>query len=795
WRHSNPARQYNAKADTWYYISGTYKMPSSLDNYNGNSNRLYICRDGDTAHLPAGKNAVYYIDSLTFTVMDSEVESVTVSTKDDKTEVYPGETLQCSAKVTGKNDPSQRVTYSVDPAVEGVSIDENGLLTVGNAAAGEITVKATSVENPAKSGTVKVTVLAQSVDSVKITAAGKVTKIFSDDKRQFSAKASTTGGLKTKIEWSVRKTDDAGTATISEDGKLTVRGLTEGTTIEVVAKAVGVTDPTKQAEAAYELTVLGENVEPHVIKAVQENLWTEITENYYYNLSFDAAEESAYFENAPSGTTPSCVGFLANPDGSSFDASAYNILKVHLISDASANAKRAYASLLKIYSGSASVTSTNLPKVEEYAPKTSPRERVWMISLKDDISNSTNLSLQDIKALSLESQYDTAGVGLKIYSFTFERISPYQPTELKINYPGNDKIISTSDPRIKENRTLSLTATATNLDGDELDNINLNWSSSDETVATVSEDGVITGVSAGQVTITASVAGYEDITASYTLRIYDDTPVDIGLRLGVYTRTTEQTYLTREELLPVNGGLEIKAVLLNDGGEIVGEAEPDDVIFSQATTTSETYTGITPQLSADKKVTAIVDENGTKNNSYFYIKVQWKELTSSAIRVFVYDGYRIPLTVDTVYNASSGKETNDITLNNGIAAIKGFDGGCNAIGFKGTLPEGTALSDYQAVYVITGKGVGDRDHKGGEYPTSLFMPANGWATSHITCGTTDSKSASTVSGKTSTFNSLVSQFNLSLTEEEKNTRDVHFAVSFGENCMDNLVVEGVILAK
>ncbi len=185
WNFSNPAAKWNADPDTWYYVTGTYKLPEDESRYDGTKNFIFLSR---FYNLSSGENAVYYMDDLVITVEPSEVEDVTVTTKDNKTELYQNNTLQCSAKVSGTNSPSQKVTYSIDPAVEGAAIDEKGLLTVGNAAAGsEITVKATSVEDPSKFGTATVTVLEQTIDSVAITAKGRVTKIFADDKLQFSS--------------------------------------------------------------------------------------------------------------------------------------------------------------------------------------------------------------------------------------------------------------------------------------------------------------------------------------------------------------------------------------------------------------------------------------------------------------------------------------------------------------------------------------------------------------------------------------------------------------------------------
>ena len=73
--------------------------------------------------------------------------------------VNRGSTQQFSASVTGTNNPSQTVTWSVTGGGAGTSISPNGLLTVGpNQSPGALTVRATSTFNTTRSGTAAVTV-------------------------------------------------------------------------------------------------------------------------------------------------------------------------------------------------------------------------------------------------------------------------------------------------------------------------------------------------------------------------------------------------------------------------------------------------------------------------------------------------------------------------------------------------------------------------------------------------------------------------------------------------------------
>lgn len=100
----------------------------------------------------------------------------------------------------------------------------------------------------------------------------------------------------------------------------------------------------------------------------------------------------------------------------------------------------------------------------------------------------------------------------------------------------------------------------------------------------------------------------------------------------------------------------------------------------------------------------------------------------------IYKGHRVPISSATMYNASVGKQKEDITLSSGCATIAASTDSMNGIGFKYTLPDGKKLDQYKSVLVSI-------DPTNGTYPCSLYMPANGWDTDAITCTESNSKLA------------------------------------------------------
>jgi hypothetical protein len=94
-------------------------------------------------------------------LITSTVTGVSVSPA--SVEAAAGSTRQFSAVVTGTGNPSQGVSWSLEGGGNGTEISSGGLLTVAaGESPGSITVRATSVQDPGKSGTAAVRVTAVS---------------------------------------------------------------------------------------------------------------------------------------------------------------------------------------------------------------------------------------------------------------------------------------------------------------------------------------------------------------------------------------------------------------------------------------------------------------------------------------------------------------------------------------------------------------------------------------------------------------------------------------------------------
>lgn len=249
WGYSNPACKWNAEPDTWHYVTGTFDLPEYKDyRYDDTKNNLYLSRFSD---LEDNEHPVYYLDHVVFSVEKAEVESVTLSSEDDTDTIYQNHKRQYSAEVAGTKNPIQKVKYEIESPVEAVSISEDGLLTVGKAPAGSvIKIKASSIEDPEKSDIREITILAQSIDTLEISAENDATEIYQGNKLQFTAEVSSTGEPDESVEWTV--SPKVSGVSISKDGLLTVDANATGDT-ELTITAASVFDPTKKQD--YTVTV------------------------------------------------------------------------------------------------------------------------------------------------------------------------------------------------------------------------------------------------------------------------------------------------------------------------------------------------------------------------------------------------------------------------------------------------------------------------------------------------------------------------------------------------------------
>ncbi|CAA9356062.1 MAG: hypothetical protein AVDCRST_MAG89-3440 [uncultured Gemmatimonadetes bacterium] len=91
--------------------------------------------------------------------------------------------------------------------------------------------------------------------------------------------------------------------------------------------------------------------------------------------------------------------------------------------------------------------------------------------------------------------------------------------------PVDSVIIGADDSKIVVGDTLQLTATAYDDEGDEVTGRDVEWSVSNKAIATIDDNGLLTGVAAGAVIVTAEIGGESDSQAFTVVNPFGDCPI------------------------------------------------------------------------------------------------------------------------------------------------------------------------------------------------------------------------------------------------------------------------------
>ena len=259
---------------------------------------------------------------------------------------------------------------------------------------------------------------------------------------------------------------DSNIATVSADGVVT--GVGAGS-VTITAKKNGYTDGT------IDLTVTSDSTPPQTGDKIDATINQNSNENYTINFSQAIGSEVHLALELKNGSSQGngCVGFSVTVDGQSYwvsyrwEATQSGEIVVHLDNP------------YEVSCNSETVTDAALIAkiVAETQKQTSAQVQVWWVENNDDKSN--------IRLTGAYILTDSGGSG--------GGDTPSTPTQITI---------TPSATTLKVGGTVTLTS---NVDG-------VAYSSSNEQIATVSANGVVTGIGAGSVTITAKKDGYTDGT-------------------------------------------------------------------------------------------------------------------------------------------------------------------------------------------------------------------------------------------------------------------------------------------
>jgi uncharacterized protein YjdB len=456
---------------------------------------------GDSAMIVATAVGTTFRDTVYIKVFTIDVEGITIDGNTGVAEIAIREKLPLHATVEPLNATNQAYTWKSDNTAV-ATVDKDGLVT--GVAAGEANIVVTSAENKDYTDTLRLTVYKIDVESITIDNMPDSLAVGSSVELVASVEPS--APTDTVVTW---RSGDEAIAKVDAAGKVT--GVSAGETY-IIAASDGKQD--SLTLKVYVEHVTGVTIAAAGSVAVNDTLRLHATitpENASdKSVTWSSADEVIATVDGTGLVTGISEGealiYVTTVDGGHKDSVEITVYTVDV-----EGVKIAAVDSIGV-GQSLKLTATVTPEnaTDKSITWSSGNTSVATVS---DNGLVTGVSAGEalIYVTTVDGGYKDS-VAIKVYT---EEVVP-QPI------PVTGVTIAGATDSLEVESTLQLTAVIT---PEDADNKTVTWSSSDDAVATVSEDGLVTGVAEGEAIITVTTEDGE-FTASVTIAVYtEETPV------------------------------------------------------------------------------------------------------------------------------------------------------------------------------------------------------------------------------------------------------------------------------
>ena len=557
-----------------------------------------------------------------------EIIGVKITSTDDS--VVKGQKLQMKAET---NDDAGVTWTSSDETKATVSAD--GLVT--GVAAGQATITATSKTDPTKFASVTINVTNDVVEVTSVSLNKTELTLEERASEKLIATITPENATDKSVTWSVTAGQDK--VTVAQDGTVTALAVGEATVtvtttngktvsckVTVTAKDYSIKQITKE-NTVYTVRgeVVAKNTQALVISDGTDSVYLydrDLPKNYnigdYVEATGSVTSYNKALQMAFNATTPVEVTKL---DGKS----PYTIPEPTQLTAEIANSWKTTKSF-----------------------KTSDIKEYTWTAVAGKSGNFTTLNIEgadlDIEPVYLDTttyQIET-GTAYKVtaYFIGYFNYANMVITDIEEDTSPSVTITNGESASVGEGETLQLEATLKNTTG------NVTWTSANSEIASVNNEGLVTGVKAGKTTITASVGEVKDT-----------------IEITITPKVTSLTISAAKSELKINESTTLSATLAPEGA--VGEV-------TYEVTSGESYVTLEGNKVTGKAIgsATIVGKVGTIISAPITITVTNETLQQGTISYDYTSGWDgITLSGNEVFNQNNQSTTNVLTaLNKGTTS-------------------------------------------------------------------------------------------------------------------------------
>ncbi len=542
------------------------------------------------------------------------------------------------------------------------TVDENGVVT--GVKKGTVTITATSKEDSSVKGTITITVTSNKILPTAITInvkGGGDTVVLEKGNLKLEAIVSPDNATNKEVKWSSSNTS---IATVDENGVVT--GIKKGTvTITATSKEdsgikgrISITVTSKKVAPTFIIVNVKDGANAVVVAGSQLNLEAIVSSDNATNkeVKWSSSDKSKAMVDGAGVVTGVKKGTVTITATSKEDSSVRGTITITIIS------QKILPTAITVNvkgGGNATVVEGSQLSLEAIvSPDNATNKGVlWTSSdtrkaIVDQNGFVTGIK-EGIVIITATSKEDGITRGTITVSVTSKKVAP---TAITVNVKDGE------NATVVEQSQLSLEAIVS---PNNATNKEVKWSSSDNRIAIVNENGVVTGIKEGIVIITATSKEDNTVKGTITLSVTSNkilpTAITINVKGEGNATVVEQSQLSLEAIVSPSNAT---------NKEVVWSSSDNDIAVVNET---GTVTGVQEGTAT---ITAISKEDGTVKGECVVVVTE-KEILPIAIEIYVkyggealvQEGSTLTLaTTVTPYDATN-KEVKWSSSDNSIATV------------------------------------------------------------------------------------------------------------------------------